>query len=204
MAELLGPGGGQGARLLDGYASRLEIEPRLREEARELARAEGQLEQEAHRRAGPARSPELREAGRVATGHGIEERAPGEEDCQPVGDARERARSVRQGEAAEERVGAGATGRGAKVVRHRVDAQEEDVGLERGALANEGPVSGPEIEVDRPESPGPLSQSSTVYPVFLPAFDDEHAGKDTGFARDAPRLVRRLRPERTSEERARP
>jgi len=41
--------------------------------------------------------------------------------------------------------------------------------------ADEGSVTGTEVDVDRLESAGQLVESSTVYAALLPAFDDVHA-----------------------------
>lgn len=175
--ELLGPSGGEGARLLHRDGSAREIEPGRRMEAQELAGIGGELEEEAHRRARPAQAAQGREAGRIAAGHRGEQRAPGKEDRQPIGQARQLAGRLAQRQAAEERVAAGAARGPAEVVRHRIDADDEDVRLGPGTLEDEQAVSGPEVDVDRAEAPRPLRESSAVCPAFLPSFDDDHGNR---------------------------
>lgn len=140
----------------------------------QLDRVRPELEEEAHLGTWPAQAAKRGEAGRIAAGHRREQGAPGKEDRQPVGQAGQLARRLRQRQPAEEGVRVGAPGGPAKVVRHRVDADDEDVRLGLGHPADELAVPGPEVDVDGAESSGLLGESSAVCPALLLAFDDEH------------------------------
>jgi hypothetical protein len=174
-AELLRPCGGEGTGHLDREARSAEREASVEVTVLEVRRLGAELEHEAHIRAGSADAPQAREATGFRETNRAEQRAPGKQDRQPVREPGQLAGSVLQRESAEHRVGASAARSVAQVVRDRVDAHEQDARLELRGPADEGSVTGAEVDVDRLESTGQVGQSSTVYPALFLAFDEVHA-----------------------------
>lgn len=197
--ELLRPGRRQGADLVEVDGARVDLEARLavgaaevlevgvargRERGRGVGRAEP--EEDAELGAQAAEAAQAGEALGVGQGDGAEQRAPGQQDREAVGEVLDLAGRPLEREDAEDRVGEAAPGglggepaRGlAQGLGARVDADEEDVRGEARAPLDEGAVAGADVEVERPVGARALGESSTVDPVFALAGDHEHVAEN--------------------------
>src|SRR5439155_2977152 len=106
---------------------------------------------------------------------------PGKKHRQRIGEARELGGSILQRQPGEDDVARGASGGVAQVVGDGVGADQKDIGVRPRHAADEGTVTGSEVDVDGREAGGKLRQSSTIYPALLLAFDEVYGRRDYHF-----------------------